>query len=387
MQQLEADFLANADFDFSVVVGSHRVNEQPTAVFDAYTLLEDHPLAVNAADGVLANDSDLDGDPLTLVDPGPRTATGIGGTVVLAADGSFTYTPPADANGTADFVYTISDGLETAQGEVILTVGAVNDPPTFALAASPVFAAGTTGTETTPAFATMTSAGPGESDQPLAWHVRLVSDPSSVLSGAATIALDGTLTTPLSGHGGTATLAVALQDDGGTDNGGEDTSAEQTFTVTVGHGTDLSVAIEDDTAFVAGGDPIAYRVTVRNNGPENASGARVRVTLSANLIDAAWTCDAGAGASCTAGGNGEIDDLAGIPPGAAVIYTLTASTVALPEFPAGLDATVTAPSGLTDLNPLNDSASDVDTVGIFADGFDTPETRREAQAATAARTQ
>ena len=384
-QQLEADFLANDDFDFSVVVGTHRVDEAPLAFGDNYASLEDEPLAIDAAHGVLANDQDPDGDPLVVVSTGTQTADGIGGTVTLAADGSFTYTPPPNANGKAVFAYRVSDGLQTVSADATITVTAVNDPPTFALASSPVFAPGTSGVQTTPAFATMTSSGPGEDDAPLAWHVRVVSDASGVLSAPATIALDGTLTTPLSGHGGTATLAVALQDDGGTDNGGEDTSAEQTFTVTVGDGTDLAIAIEDDTAFVAGGDAVAYRITVRNDGPENASGARVRAMLSANLVDAEWTCTADTGATCAAGGNGEIDDLAGIPVGARVVYTLTATTVAIPEFPAELDATVTAPAGLVDFNPVNDSASDVDAVGIFADGFDVPDAQREASEAGSAR--
>jgi uncharacterized repeat protein (TIGR01451 family) len=386
-QPIEAEYLPNDDFDLSVVDGTHRVNEPPLAFGDDYASLEDQTLAVNAAQGVLANDQDPDGDPLTVVDPGVQTASGIGGTVTLAADGSFTYTPPPNANGTAIFGYTISDGLETAFCEAVITVAAVNDPPTFALAPSPSFAPGTSGVQTTPAFAAMTGSGPpDEDDLPLAWQVRVVSDPSGVLSAPATIALDGTLSTPLSGQGGTATLAVALQDDGGTENGGDDTSPEQTFTVTVGDGTDLSVSIEDDATFIAGGDAIAYGITVRNAGPENTSGARVRAMLSANLVDAAWTCEADAGASCAGGGSGEIDDLANIPAGAAVVYTLTATTLAMPEFAAEIDATVTAPSGLTDFNPGNDSASDIDAVGIFADGFDTAAVEHDASASRASST-
>jgi len=368
-----------------VFVDAHRVNELPVAVSDNYASFEDQPLVVGAAEGVLANDHDPDGDPLTIDNPG-ETGTSDGGIVLLAPDGSFTYTPPANGNGKATFTYVVSDGLETTIGEAVINVAAVNDPPTFTLAASPNFAPGTTGVQTTPSFATMTSAGPGEDDAPLAWHVRIVSDPSGVLSAPATIALDGTLATPLTGHGGTATLAVALQDDGGTEHGGNDTSPEQTFTVTVGDGTDLSVAIEDDTAFVAGGDAIAYRITVRNAGPENASGARVRAMLSANLVDAVWTCEADAGASCAGGGSGEIDDLADIPTGAAVVYTLTATTLAIPEFAAEIDATVAAPSGLTDFNPGNDSASDIDAVGIFADGFDADAVEHDASPSRAAST-
>jgi uncharacterized repeat protein (TIGR01451 family) len=382
LADIEADFVPNDDFEFSVVVGSHRVDELPIAVSDSYDSFEDQLVVVGAAEGVLANDHDPDGDPMTIENPG-KSGTSDGGTVLLAADGSFTYTPPANGNGKATFTYLVSDGLDTTTGEAAISVGAVNDPPTFTLAASPSFAPGTSGVQTT-AFAAMTSSGPpDEDDAPLAWHVRVVSDPSGVLSAPAAIALDGTLSAPLSGRGGTATLAVALQDDGGTEHGGNDTSPEQTFTITVGDGTDLAVAIEDDSAFVTGGDAIAYRITVRNNGPESASGARVRATLSSNLIDAVWTCAADAGASCGSGGSGEIDDLANIPSGATVVYTSTATAVALPEFAAEIDAIVSAPSGLTDFNPANDSASDVDAVGIFADGFDTVGEPHQAEGARA----
>ncbi len=73
--------------------------------------------------------------------------------------------------------------------------------------------------------------------------------------------------------------------------------------------------------------------------------------------------------------------------GGSLVYTLTATVLANPELPAEADATVAPPSGTVDYDPNNDSASDVNIVGIFRDGFDTPEEQREAQAATEARTQ
>ena len=70
------------------------VNDAPVAVDDSYSTAEDTALTV-AAPGVLGNDTDVDGDPLTAVlvsDPAH-------GTLALNADGSFTYTPAADYNG------------------------------------------------------------------------------------------------------------------------------------------------------------------------------------------------------------------------------------------------------------------------------------------------
>jgi VCBS repeat-containing protein len=75
---------------------------------------------------VLANDSDVDGDPLTAVlDGSPAN-----GTLTLNADGSFTYTPNADFSGQDTFSYHASDGTADSNvAMVTITVNAVNNPP------------------------------------------------------------------------------------------------------------------------------------------------------------------------------------------------------------------------------------------------------------------
>jgi VCBS repeat-containing protein len=102
------------------------VNDAPTASADSYTTNEDTPLSVPAA-GVLANDSDSDGDPVTAVlTSGPSS-----GSLTLNADGSFTYTPNANFNGSDSFSYRARDpsaALSTAV-TVALTVTPVNDAP------------------------------------------------------------------------------------------------------------------------------------------------------------------------------------------------------------------------------------------------------------------
>src|SRR5207244_1086648 len=86
---------------------------------------EDTPLTV-AATGVLANDTDIDGNPLTAVlNSGPAN-----GSVALNANGSFTYTPNANFNGTDSFTYKANDGTTDGNtATVTLTVTAVNDAP------------------------------------------------------------------------------------------------------------------------------------------------------------------------------------------------------------------------------------------------------------------
>jgi len=220
-------------------------------------------------------------------------------------------------------------------------------------------------------FATPTDFGPGESDYVLAWHVRTINDPNGVLSGKTTIGDDDNLYYTLSGHGGVATLGVTLQDDGGTANGGNDTSSEQTFTITVGFGADLSIAIDDGTEFAVGGEPLLYMITVRNLGPDRVDGARVFETPLSNLVDATWVCTPSAGASCAASGSGTIDDFVNMPSDATLVYELTATVLANPELPTYNFVSVAPPAGVTDFNPDNDWAADIDVTGIFADGFDT----------------
>jgi uncharacterized repeat protein (TIGR01451 family) len=99
-------------------------NAAPTAVNDSYSTAEDTTLTI-AAPGVLSNDTDPDGDPLTVT----TSTSPSHGTVGMSANGSFTYTPAANYNGSDSFTYTISDGLLTSTATVNLTITPVNDPP------------------------------------------------------------------------------------------------------------------------------------------------------------------------------------------------------------------------------------------------------------------
>ena len=108
----------------TVTVGA-QANNPPVAVDDAYSTDEDTILNV-AAPGVLANDSDPDGDPITAV---LQTMTA-NGNLALLADGSFTYTPDPDFNGTDSFTYVANDGqLDSNVATVTITVNPVNDAP------------------------------------------------------------------------------------------------------------------------------------------------------------------------------------------------------------------------------------------------------------------
>jgi VCBS repeat-containing protein len=102
------------------------VNPGPTANNDAVAASEDTPVIVD----VLGNDVDPDGDPLVVT-----SASAGHGAVVINGDGTLTYTPNADFNGTDTIIYTIDDGNGgTSSATVTVTVAPVNDNPT----ASPI---------------------------------------------------------------------------------------------------------------------------------------------------------------------------------------------------------------------------------------------------------
>jgi VCBS repeat-containing protein len=81
------------------------VNDAPVSVTDGYRTSRDTALVVTAADGVLANDLEVDGNALSAI-----LVSGVShGTLSLAAGGGFTYTPAAGYVGSDSFRYKAND--------------------------------------------------------------------------------------------------------------------------------------------------------------------------------------------------------------------------------------------------------------------------------------
>ncbi|NPE53577.1 tandem-95 repeat protein, partial [Dickeya dadantii] len=166
------------------------VNDAPVAGSDTATTLEDTPVTVD----VLANDSDVDGNPLTVT-----AATAGHGTVVINADGTLTYTPNANFNGTDTVTYTVSDGAGgVVTGTLTITVTAVND--------APVAGADTATTaEDTPVTVDVLANDSDVDGNPLTVTA------ATAGNGAVVINADGTLTyTPNSNFNGTDTVTYTV---------------------------------------------------------------------------------------------------------------------------------------------------------------------------------
>lgn len=219
-------------FDLGFLGGSHEppVNQPPQAADDYIQTSEETP--VNHV--VLGNDTDPDGDPLTLT----AVTQGANGSVAVEPDGSVTYTPNAGFNGSDTFTYTVSAEGGTDTATVYVTVFGANDPP------DAVDDTATTAEEAPVVIAVKANDSDPDGD-PLA----VTAVGAQVANGFVDINADGTLTyTPSFNFFGETTFTYTISDGAATDTA--------SVTVTVTPADDPPVAGDDgattneDTAVV-----------------------------------------------------------------------------------------------------------------------------------------
>jgi uncharacterized repeat protein (TIGR01451 family) len=121
---------------------------------------------------------------------------------------------------------------------------------------------------------------------------------------------------------------------------------------------DLSITIDDGMTEADPGDPVTYTITVTNNGPGDVAGATATDTFPPEITGISWTCLASGGATCTAGGTGDINDSVDLPNGDSVTYTVQATLAAGAVGFVRNNASVALPSGTVDPNPGNNTATD-----------------------------
>jgi len=202
--------------------------------------------------------SDVDGDSLSFaLDDGPDH-----GSLVFAADGSYTYTPDADYNGADSFTYQVSDGEGgTTTATVSLTVDPANDDPVSA------DSVGTTNEDA--AYSSSVSGSDVDGDS---LTYALDSGPSN---GALSFNADGSYTyTPNADYNGSDSFTYEVSD-------GEGGTTTATVSLTIDPTNDDPVAedssgyLAEDTAFSSSvtasdvdGDSLSYAL---DSGPENGS--------------------------------------------------------------------------------------------------------------------
>ncbi len=249
------------------------VNETPYAYIKTDTTYEDTPITNGSLAGCV---TDEDGDTLTY-----ELITGASnGTAVVNSDGSYTYTPKKDFNGNDAFTWRAYDGeyySYTRNAEI--GVKPVNDAPVFTKgenqtvledsgAVSIQWATDIHNLQPQPQMLGFSGVKPDDESRQTTWF-ECSNDNNALFSVQPAIDAAGKLTyTPAPDKNGSATVTVTLHDDGGTANGGSDTSASQTFTITVIPVNDAPVTnslavytTDEDTAIInASLTPNAYDI-------------------------------------------------------------------------------------------------------------------------------
>jgi len=334
-----------------------RLLVTPTAADDDYTVASTGTLTVAAADGALANDVGASTTAALLATPVLLVA-GSHGTLTLAADGAFTYAPPAGFSGVDTFAYRTTGDGGTADAVIRITV-----------------------TPTAPDDVVTTTAGTAVTVD--AAHGVLANDAGSGLRvdsstapthGTATVAADGSYTyTPDAGFSGTDTFTYTASDA---------SQATVTATVTV---TVLPRAV-GDTATMPGNTTLTRDAAHGVLGDDLGSGLQVTghtapahgtLTIGA---DGAFTYVPELGWSGTDAVTYTVTDTEGRTSAA----TLTITVRALVSPPAGVDDTrAGTPGGTVTLDPTaNDAPGDHLTIDRGTLVLVDPETGKDATTVT-----
>ncbi|WP_299184368.1 Ig-like domain-containing protein [uncultured Aquimarina sp.] len=230
----------SADQTFMITINT--VNDAPSFSLLAspdQTVLEDS--GAQTVNGFASAIDDGDGNTQTLTfNVTNNNNTLFSNQPVIDVTGNLTYTPAANVSGSTTVTVNLSDDGGTANGGIdtsadqifMITINPVNDAPSFSLLASPdQTVLEDSGAQTVNGFASAIDDGDGNT-QTLTFNI--TNDNNALFSSQPAIDVTGNLTyTPATNVSGSTTVTVNLSDDGGTANGGIDTSADQTFMITI----------------------------------------------------------------------------------------------------------------------------------------------------------
>ncbi|MEE8599928.1 tandem-95 repeat protein, partial [Euzebya tangerina] len=211
----------------------------------------------------------------------------------ISASGELTYTPAADAAGTATVSVVLSDDGGTANGgddtaptvTFDITITPINDEPDVTLGPDETVNEDP-GTQTVAGFA-VTSTGGGADEAGQTVTLAVSNTNNGLFSSQPAITAGGTLTyTPAANANGSATVTVTASDDGGTANGGDDTGPDRTFTITVNAVNDEPIFVidpQDDDQTVdenAGAQSVADFASAAPGGGADEAGQTVTLTVT-----------------------------------------------------------------------------------------------------------
>ena len=256
----------------------------------------------------------------------------------------------------ADVSVTKTDGSLTAEPGSIVTY-------TITVAnAGPSSVSGATVTDPLPATltgATWTCAASAGSSCPASGNGSINTVVDLATSGNATFTLSATVDPSASGTlSNTATVSVpaTVFDPNGGNNSATDTD-------TLNATTDLSLTKTDGSLSAVPGSAVTYTIIVSNLGPSFATNALVTDTMPTQLIGPTWTCaTTGSGSTCPASGSGDISAPVDLAAGGQATFSVTGTIDSTATGSITNSALVTPSASNNDPNPLNNSASDTNTL-------------------------
>ncbi len=280
------------------------IHQPPVVSNVAVSTNEDTTLTFAAGNFTPGSYSDPNGDPIASVIVTSLPANGVlknGGVTIAATPvvfaianiGNLTYVPNGNYNGADSFTWNASDGTLTAVAvaTVNLTINAVNDVPSFGKGADQTVLEDA-GAQTVPGWATAISVGPANEAGQVVNFIVGNNNPA-LFSVQPAVAANGTLTyTPAANANGTATVTVQIHDNGGTANGGVDTSVAQSFLIIV-------TAVNDAPSFTKGADQTVNEdagpqtvpgwATALSPGPADEGGQPLNFIVTSNNNPALFT--------------------------------------------------------------------------------------------------
>jgi VCBS repeat-containing protein len=231
------------------------VNDVPTTAGIAdITVDEDAPASVIDLFATFADLEDADAALTYTVQSNSNPAL-FSSVVVNGGAGTLTLGHAADVNGTATLVVRATDtGGDFVESTFNVTVDAVNDAPVLTLGGNQTVAEDA-GAQSVGGFGSA-AAGGGADEVTQTFTYTVTNSNNALFSVQPTMDPAGNLAyTAAPDASGTATVTVVLSDSGGTANGGSDTSAAQTFTITVTPVNDVpttagigNVTVDEDAA-------------------------------------------------------------------------------------------------------------------------------------------
>ena len=339
----------------TLVLTVTEVNDAPTGTNDSLsTIAEDSGARTNSVASLLANDSqgpaNESGQTLTMINVG----SAVGGTVSLVGT-NVVFTPTADFNGAASFVYTLQDNgttagvndFKTSTATVSFTISEVNDAPGGVNdMLSNVLV--NSGTRTNPftAFLVNDSKGPAnESGQ-----VLTIISVGSAVGGAVGISGTDVLFTPASNYFGPAGFVYTLQDNGTTSGANDFKTSTATVSFNIIAVPPTITCPPDITTNTAPGgcrQTVAFSATVVAGVPPPT----VTYQLDTSVITSPYAFSRGTNLVMVTASNGA-------PPNATCSFTVIVNDTEPPTIACSTNITVTTTGNCPAVVNFSTSGSD-----------------------------